>query len=399
MADFWWEAGGGDAECTRAYRAHAAYWYRKAIENGSLPGLTKALAEKRIAEAEKELDAAEAAPQGVTEPKVAAVKRDPSQPPPKTLKLGNGADVEFVGCPAGSFMMGKEGDDNPRSIYRYHKVNITRPFWLSKYKVTHGMWNAYRKVTLTKEDHALGGMKRVHCVRPVEAEAFCEWMTKRFHSSLPKGYVVRLPTEAEWEYALKANVAVPDDPYIRIWDKRSYCYRMLKDGVAFLAFPEVKDYLVVWSLDIKPRLKAAGLWTAESDETERQVCKRGGDWEKLLNIYGTEVGTKKPNVWGLFDMLGNLGELTLDVVDASRIPSGDGGRKKWEDQEAISYEEVETDPLRRTPQNIRGKNLFRGGHINFGWGVNPYAKNLDYVIHPFRLCVGPDLMKEKGFKK
>jgi hypothetical protein len=98
-------------------------------------------------------------------------------------------------------------------------------------------------------------------------------------------------------------------------------------------------------------------------------------------------------------MLGNLGELTLDVVDASRIPSGDGGRKKWEDQEAISYEEVETDPLRRTPQNIRGKNLFRGGHINFGWGVNPYAKNLDYGIHPFRLCIGPDLMKEKGFKK
>ena len=28
VADFWWEAGGGDAERTRAYRAHAAYWYR-----------------------------------------------------------------------------------------------------------------------------------------------------------------------------------------------------------------------------------------------------------------------------------------------------------------------------------------------------------------------------------
>ena len=56
VADFWWEAGGGDEARARAYRAHAAYWYRKAIENGSLPGLTKALAEKRIAEAEKEND-------------------------------------------------------------------------------------------------------------------------------------------------------------------------------------------------------------------------------------------------------------------------------------------------------------------------------------------------------
>ena len=398
VADFWWEAGGGDEARARAYRAHAAYWYRKAIENGSLPGLTKALAEKRIAEAEKDTDAAEAAPQGVTAPKVAAVKRDPSQPPPRTLRLGRGADIEFVGCPAGSFMMGMKGDDNPRSVYRYHKVNITRPFWLSKYKVTHGMWNAYQKVTLTKEDHALGGMRRVHCAntrnRNREADMFCAWLTKRCRSNLPKDYVVRLPTEAEWEYALKANVTDPTDPYVRICDLKNNVYRYY-DATLQLAFPEVKDCLVVWPLDVKPRLQAAGLWTTQNEEDQSRIVVTSSGSKIRGKIFydtlGTEVGTKKPNSWGLFDMLGNRGELVLDTVSCVWHNGGD--------QDALCYAEEETDPLRMA----EGPTLYfwRGGSGAHGWWVpSPFAASPCYDgEYPFRLCIGPDLMKEKGLKK
>ena len=400
VADFWWEAGGGDAECTRAYRAHAAYWYRKAIENGSLPGLTKALAEKRIAEAEKELDAAEAAPQGVTEPKVAAVKRDPSQPPPKTLKLGNGADVEFVGCPAGSFMMGKEGDDNPRSVYRYHKVNITRPFWLSKYKVTHGMWNAYQKVTLTKEDHALGGMRRVHCVSSAEAEAFCEWVTKRFRSSLPKGYVVRLPTEAEWEYACMANVGDPNDSYVRMGTVFQGLTSVSESLEQMFVFPEVMNYAVTFLVDAKPRLEAAGVWSAKDEaklKTYLGVKARSGVGA-MFN--GMEVGTKKPNVWGLYDMVGNLGEIVADALDKSLVQFND--RKSWNrrDQNALCYETEETDPLHFASQDAKRVMLRRGGTQYWGWAATVGDKHFcERYPCPFRLCIGPDLMKEKGFKK
>ena len=112
------------------------------------------------------------------------------------------------------------------------------------------------------------------------------------------------------------------------------------------------------------------------------------------------TGTKKLNAWGLFDMLGNRGELMLDIIDRSRVPR-EGNRARWEDQDAVCYADVETDPLRYVPQDVNGKSLCfsRGGHVNFGWAVCPRSKNFPYKDSPFRLCIGPDLMKEKGFRK
>ena len=73
VADFWWDASSEASEdLVSAYRAHAADWYRIALKGDALPGLKRTLAEKRIAEAEKELDVAEATSQGVAEPKIAA---------------------------------------------------------------------------------------------------------------------------------------------------------------------------------------------------------------------------------------------------------------------------------------------------------------------------------------
>ena len=384
VADFCWEAGGGDAERTRAYRAHAAYWYRKAIENGSLPGLTKALAEKRIAEAEKENDwlvpqkTDSVQPSADTTPRAASaaatVKRAHSQPPPRTLKLGNGVDIEFVGCPAGSFMMGicAEKLNRPESAFRYHKVNITRPFWLSKYKVTHDMWNAYRKVALTKEDQILGGMRRIHCVTPDEAEAFCAWLTKRFRSSLPGGYVIRWPTEAEWRYALTTGDGC------ECFTKK-YGYK--KDVVA----EALKEYMVTWK-DIAPKLEKAKIMDVTAPKASWKVA-------------AAEVGTKKPNGWGLYDMLGNTGELTMDCFDIGRFPNG-SSNPPWFNQDAIRYEEEETDPLHWFVGATKAY-IWCGGTRASDWLTTPSWKAMFAGTHtaPFRLCIGPDLMKEKGFKK
>lgn len=296
-------------------------------------------------------------------------------------------------------MMGDPKDNNPRSVYRYHKVNITRPFWLSKFKVTHGMWNAYQKVVLTKEDNALGGMKRVHCVRSEEIPAFCEWLTKRCRSSLPPKYVVRRPTEAEWEYALKANVTDPNDPYVRMYNA-GIIYD-IRDGVSYFAFPEVKDYVATWLHDAKPRLQSSGLWGVKEAEEVQEKAHIGRHSRIGAQILGMEVGTKSPNAWGLYDMVGNRGEIVEDMLDRSLVQMVNNSWNR-RDQSAICYEPEETDPLHLAPRNSAKKGcLARGGFKNFGWMATASGK-FDVGLStqlPFRLCIGPDLMKEKGFKK
>ena len=395
VADFWWDeaANAKDEELAATCRSHASHWYRKAIENNAVQGLKKTLVEKRIAEAEKDADAI-AAPEpsratGLAAQQIsaseAAVGKGGPQPPPRTLRLGGGADIEFVGCPAGSFMMGMEDDNNPRSVFRYHKVNITRPFWLSKFKVTHGMWNAYQKVTLTKEDNALGGMKRVHCVKSEEADRFCEWLTKRFRSNLPSGYVVRRPTDAEWEYAYYANASGQDDLYVRSRQERTPT--RISDEYAAI--------MVWWETDVESKLRNAGL------------PLKGERPDVYVN--GAAVGTKRPNAWGLYDMAGNLGESVLDRVDCNLLKCtdgqpfvGKGGSVNWREQDAIRYQDEDIDPVQwAVGEQVRV--LVRGGSNWANWrglvhSHNPESSDLR-TPPPFRLCIGPDLVKEKGLKK
>ena len=60
------------------------------------------------------------------------------------VDLGGGVKLEMVLIPAGEFLMGSpdsdkdaHGDEKPR-----HRVRITKPFYLGKYLVTQGQWQA-----------------------------------------------------------------------------------------------------------------------------------------------------------------------------------------------------------------------------------------------------------------
>jgi formylglycine-generating enzyme required for sulfatase activity len=46
-----------------------------------------------------------------------------------------------------------------------------------------------------------------------EAAAFCAWLTERLQDVLPDGYVIRLPTEAEWEVAAAYDAQRQRRPY------------------------------------------------------------------------------------------------------------------------------------------------------------------------------------------
>ena len=61
---------------------------------------------------------------------------------PRQLRvdLGGGAKMDLVLIPAGCFVMGDDNGSDPEKPA--HKVTITKPFYLGKYKVTQEQWEA-----------------------------------------------------------------------------------------------------------------------------------------------------------------------------------------------------------------------------------------------------------------
>ena len=86
-----------------------------------------------------------------------------------------------------------------------YPVTLTRDFWLGKYEVTQG---EYEAVTGKNPSHFKGDTNRpVEKVSYVDALTYCSTVTKRERDArrLPLDYAYRLPTEAEWEYACRAG--------------------------------------------------------------------------------------------------------------------------------------------------------------------------------------------------
>lgn len=150
-------------------------------------------------------------------------------------------NIALIPIPKGTFSMGTdsvqqgiEEPDNPA-----HIVTISKPFWMDKYEVTIGEYlfflNDIRANTSLSEkvdeeinwtsgfspiekDYTMkDGMgvtwgdknQPIVGINWIAANEFCKWLTAREINAkrLHKGYVYRLPTEAEWEYACRAGTA------------------------------------------------------------------------------------------------------------------------------------------------------------------------------------------------
>ena len=124
----------------------------------------------------------------------------------------------YVWVPAGEFAMGSADDDeearrheNPR-----HSVMITRGFWLGKHEVTIAQYRRFCEATQRRRffwaDEGRGEDHPVVHVSWEDAQAYCA------HHGL------RLPTEAEWEYAARGPQSLRY-PWGNEWDPTRLCFK------------------------------------------------------------------------------------------------------------------------------------------------------------------------------
>jgi formylglycine-generating enzyme required for sulfatase activity/nucleoside phosphorylase len=117
--------------------------------------------------------------------------------------LAENLDLEMIFVQAGKFIMGSinstELNEQP-----HHEVSI-KPFFISKHQITQSQWktvSSFPKVRcdLNPEPSYFKGENRpVENINWHEANEFCQRLT----ASTDRNY--RLPSEAEWEYACRAN--------------------------------------------------------------------------------------------------------------------------------------------------------------------------------------------------
>jgi len=115
----------------------------------------------------------------------------------KIINLGNDVFLELVLILPGQFIMGspvaEEGHNDDES---QHLVNISKAFYLSKFLINQ---NQYFEIVGSNNSYFNGANLPVEMISWFDAVSFCEILTDKL------GKKIRLPFEAEWEYACRAN--------------------------------------------------------------------------------------------------------------------------------------------------------------------------------------------------
>jgi formylglycine-generating enzyme required for sulfatase activity len=185
--------------------------------------------------------------------------------------------------------MGRDG--GPEAETPAHRVSIAKPFAIARYEVPQNLWQA---VMGGNPSRWKGPRNSVEMLSFDDAVDFCRKVTTRLREArlIGQRQVVRLPSEAEWEFAARAGTTTR--------------YSFGDDA------GQLGDYA----------------WSTEN--------AAGND---------PPVGAKKPNAWKLYDMHGYLWEWCADPwhdnyrsapADGSTRTEGDASRRvlrggSWKD--------------------------------------------------------------------
>lgn len=212
-----------------------------------------------------------------------------------------GTTIKFsmAPIPGGSFLMGSKSATKEGS-----QKNVTvSPFWMGIHEVTHDEFLAFFNDESVSRNSTVDAVTRptsqyidlswgmgkqggfpFNSMSQTTALMYCRWLFEK------TGQFYRLPTEAEWEYACRAGTTSE--------------YYFGNDA----------------------KLIGENAWFVENSEDKYQ-----------------KVGQKKPNPWGLYDMLGNVSEWTLDQYDENYLANLVDGTK-----------DPVTAPVSKYPKSVRG---------------------------------------------
>ena len=185
----------------------------------------------------------------------------------------------MVSVPAGNLLIGTPPNEKVRDSDEGPQQKVTlSAFWMAEHEVTFEEWDAFFKNMDVPQTKAVQvdavsrptpqymdltwGMGRdakqpANSMSQTAAMMYCKWLYTK------TGNFYRLPTEAEWEYACRAGSDNSFPKGVSQKDLQSHAYFALNSGEKF---------------------------------------------QKVKQL--------TPNAWGLYDMLGNLNEWTLDQYDA-----------------------------------------------------------------------------------
>jgi len=232
---------------------------------------------------------------------------------------GSQVSFKMLPIPAGQFQMGSPASEKGRRPDEgpQHKVELAA-FWMGEHEVTYDEFLLFFNDEETSRNSDVDAVTRptpqyidlswgmgkqggfpVNSMSQHTALMYCRWLYKK------TGIFYRLPTEAEWEYACRAGTG---STYYFGDDAR-----------------QLKDYA----------------WYADNSKNKYQKIK-----------------LKKPNAWGLYDMLGNVAEWTLDQYDEAY----------YSKPEASSAGTVNI-PGSRYPRSVRG-----GGYLDNADGLRSAAR-------------------------